>query len=193
MLSTAANNVSSKKSHFTTAVAFAAIFVTGTSIADSRDYRSSVNESWVIQQQISVSNEVSSQDMVKKVLSSFGLAVKDFEPILGVKRAAIYNWKKGANEPNNTQFDILKTLYKITPMIDSKGVKIGRLAKTHIYQGQSIIDKLSSSTIEIENIIEHHNLLVAKVLKQRETFEQISDDNMFVEGDSFVVVEGKII
>ena len=36
---------SPQKSHFTTAAALAAILVTGTGVAESRDYRSSVNES----------------------------------------------------------------------------------------------------------------------------------------------------
>lgn len=178
------------KSHFTTAAALAAILVTGTGVAESRDYRSSVNESWVIQQQATVSNEVSAQDMVTRVLDSFGLAVKDFEPILGVKRAAIYNWKKGANEPNETQFDILKKLHQVALNLDSQGVKIGRLAKTNIYQNQSMIERLSSSNIDIDGVVEHHNLLVAKVLKQRETFEKVADTSPLIEGDSVVVIEG---
>tara|TARA_R110001592_G_scaffold129622_1_gene342296 strand:- start:20 stop:595 length:576 start_codon:yes stop_codon:yes gene_type:complete len=191
MLSTAVSIAVPAKSHFTTAVALAAILVTGTGVADSRDYRSSVNKNWVIQQQVSVSNEVSSQDMVKKVLSRFGLTVKDFESILGVKRAAIYNWKKGANEPNETQFDILKRLYQVALFLDSEGVKIGRLAKTNIYQDKSMIERLSAPVIDVEGVVEHHKLLVAKVLRQREIFEQIVDDNLLTEGDSFVVVEGK--
>ena len=191
MLNTA-NMAPTSKSHFTTALALTAIFVTGTGVADSRDYRSSVNENWVIQQQAAISSELSSQDMVKAVLSNYGLAVKDFEPILGVKRAAIYNWKKGANEPNEAQFHILKNLYQIAHLLDSKGAKIGRLAKTNMYQGQSIIERLSSLDIEVEHVVEHHKLLIERVFKQRDTFNEIVDNNILVEGDSFVVAEGKL-
>ena len=82
-------------------------------------------------------------------------------------------------------------MYQVALFLDSEGVKIGRLAKTNIYQDKSMIERLSAPVIDVEGVVEHHKLLVAKVLRQREIFEQIVDDNLLTEGDSFVVVEGK--
>ncbi|TMX34631.1 hypothetical protein [Vibrio sp. Hep-1b-8] len=191
MLSTARANVEvGPRNGFTTAAVLAgAILVTGTSVAASGDYRSSVDANWETHQQVVAPNQVSSQDMVKSVLSAFGLAVKDFEPILGVKRAAIYNWKKGANEPNEVQFAILRRLHEVSILLDSKGVKIGRLAKTNVYQNTSLLEKLSSPSIDVQSVVEHHEFLVSKVLKQKVTFESVSSSETLVEGDSFVSVE----
>ncbi|OCH26608.1 hypothetical protein A6E12_12565 [Aliivibrio fischeri] len=191
MFDTASTNTMTRNLFTTAAVALTAVLVTGTDVADPQYYRSSVNERWVIQQ-VSESNEVSSQDMVVKVLSRFGLAVKDFESILGVKRAAIYNWKKGANEPSTIQFDILKKLYQIALKLNTDGVKIGRLAKTNVYENKSLLEKLSSPSIDIDEVIKHHKLLVAKVHKQQDSYKRSNAYDLGVEGDSFVVIEGKV-
>ncbi|MDN3684852.1 hypothetical protein QW180_19905 [Vibrio sinaloensis] len=91
------------------------------------------------QHQTSVSHELSAQDMVHSVLSSFGLPVKDFESIFGVKRAAIYNWKKGTFDPSEAQFEILKKAYTIFQKnIADWWHQIGSSGKkTHLYKKMS--------------------------------------------------------
>ncbi|MBM7073007.1 hypothetical protein JQC92_13375 [Shewanella sp. 202IG2-18] len=183
------SSASPQRNSFTTAAALTAVLVTGTGMTDNRGYQSSVNESWIIQQ-TEEAKEVSSQYMTNSVLKAFGLAVKDFEPILGVKRAAIYNWKKGANEPNDYQFHLLKNLYEVSLLLDSDNIKIGKLAKTSNYKGTSLIEKLSVPSLDIDLIVAHHKLLVSKVTKQYESFESVTSKTTLLEGDSVVTIEG---
>lgn len=190
MLNTAMTNIPSRNLTTTALMAACAMsLTTGVYLSHESASNSSVVVEWVSEKP-KADRAISAQDMIKKVLSSYGLAVKDFEPILGVKRAAIYNWKKGSNQPNGSQYEKLKELYSIASQLRHFDGKLGRLVKTYLYEDLSFIDRLSSTdSIDVKKAIEHHDMLVSQAIKQDELLGPYFDDVPSSE-DSFVYSEG---
>lgn len=126
-------------------------------------------------------DEVSAQLMVETVLSSFGLAVKDYEQIFGVKRATIYNWKKGVQPNVDAQFEKLREVYQIAqhvaPIMNHRA---GRLGKTHLYKDTSVVQKLVSSPIDADSTIEHFKCLNTILDKQNKVYQEhkVADNSL---------------
>ncbi|MFV0448410.1 MAG: hypothetical protein ACK5MF_08110 [Vibrio sp.] len=186
-----ASRFSSKK--LTTATVLIWGVVTGTNASEAKDYYSSSQSySWVVESSSQDIQAVSTQDMVKVVLATYGLAVKDFEPILGVGRANIYNWKKGLNEPNPTQYEKIKTLYDISKVLTKPSSKIGRLAKTFSYGELSFIERLSATRLDYAEIAKHHSLLVSKVEAQQNAYDNMNKKDQVDSEDFYVSMEGTV-
>lgn len=193
-ISTASPSFTPKSMGLSTALCFIAV-VSGTGTAISAETISEDNQylytpSVVLDVDDSFADVsgVSSQQMVESILNAYGLAVKDFEPILGVKRAAIYNWKKGANQPNEAQHRKIVSLYELSNKLTSFNGKIGRLAKTYMHDGETLLDLLSSEIIDEEKVVSVHSTLVDKVIKQNETFKHYRSSGQSVE-DTVVYFE----
>jgi DNA-binding transcriptional regulator YiaG len=190
MLNTSMDSIPSRNLKTTAFMAACVVgFTTGVYLLHENAQNSSAIVEWVSDKP-KVDITISAQDMIKKVLSSYGLAVKDFEPILGVKRAAIYNWKKGSNQPNSSQYEKLKELHSIASQLRHFDGKLGRLVKTYLYEDLSFIDRLSAAdNIDVKKAVAHHDMLVRQAIKQDELLGLYSDGMSFSE-DSFVYSNG---
>lgn len=127
------------------------------------------------------SDEVSAQLMVETILSSFGLAVKDYEQIFGVKRATIYNWKKGGQPNVDAQFEKLREVYNVALQVNPiMKHRVGRLGKTHLYKETSVVQKLISSTIDASSTIEHFKCLNTILDKQNKVYQEhkVADNSL---------------
>ena len=105
--------------------------------------------------------------MLKRIFCTFGLSIKDYEHIFKVKRATIYNWKKGI-ELLEHQFEKItelhKIYYKIAPYMNHR---VGRLGKTHKFKNTTLLQKLSLDLIDNDSVIEHFKILNI-ILESRE-------------------------
>ena len=58
---------------------------------------------------------VSVSDKISSIIDNLGLNVKDLESILDVKRASIYNWKNGENQPQDDRaIDLINKTYELS-------------------------------------------------------------------------------
>ena len=127
------------------------------------------------------SDEISAQLMVETILTSFGLAVKDYEKIFGIKRATIYNWKKGGQPNVDSQFEKLREVYQIALQVSSVlKHRVGRLGKTHLYKGTSVVQKLVLCPINTELTIEHFKCLNTILDKQNKVYQEhkVADNSL---------------
>ncbi|MGR6834290.1 hypothetical protein [Aliivibrio wodanis] len=137
----------------------------------------------------SEASAVSAQSMITKVTDSFGLAIKDYETIFGVKRATIYNWKKGIQPAIDAQFKKLQELYGMSDDIaEVLNNKVGRLSKTHHYHDSTIIQKLSQTKIDHTEILAHYELLNTIVMNQKSVHKKygsnvITEDTVILSGE----------
>lgn len=106
---------------------------------------------------------VSPSDMLNIIFSSLGVNVSDLEKVIGVKRATIYNWKKGGEVKEADTFARLKEVYLIALQISSfNNQPFGRKAKSVMVNGKSYMDLLSEDQLDNSQIIKH-----AKILAQQ--------------------------
>ncbi len=101
---------------------------------------------------------ISPIEMLSVISEAFGLPVKDYENIFGIKRATYYNWKKGI-EPSDIHFKRIEALYDIALVVNEfNSHAYGRMAKTTSYDGKTLLSLLSEKTLNIDSIVSicHH-------------------------------------
>lgn len=103
-------------------------------------------------------------EMVNTVIGALGLGMTDLEKVLKVKRATIYNWRKGGDVRAEDSLARLLAVYGIAKDIAKFNDRpFGKRAKTHQVQGKSYLDLLSDESLDNDAIIK-----IAKVLSGQE-------------------------
>ncbi|WP_163933832.1 hypothetical protein [Paraferrimonas sp. SM1919] len=131
--------------------------------------------------------EKSIPEMVEHIISSFGIPVKDFEVILGVKRASIYSWKNGVHEPQGNVYYKLYKLYNLSKSHGFDGTRLGRAAKTIKMDGTTFIEKLSKEMLNFHSIDRHYQSLRELAIKRAKFINGASEypeDNTIVLGSA---------
>jgi len=126
------------------------------------------------------------QKNVSVVLDKLGLAVKDYENILGAKRADIFSWKNGRTNPSAEQLEKLSLLHSIAEQIIGTKIIFGRLAWTCEFKGKNIISRLEDKDIDVSLVIEHHQYLTAIVEKRNKAVDRYIEDSDVYAEDFFI-------
>lgn len=131
---------------------------------------------------------VSVSDKISSIIDNLGLNVKDLESILDVKRASIYNWKNGENQPQDDRaIDLINKTYELSERLSSViEHKFGRLAKTHTYKGSDYISKIKTGA-DIDDIIEHIRVLNSLISKRNNIPQSMVDGCASPEAEDFVI------
>ncbi|EIU7001867.1 hypothetical protein L5163_001136 [Vibrio parahaemolyticus] len=132
--------------------------------------------------------ELSVKDMVETIVSNFGLAIKDYETIFGVKRATIYNWKKGGQPSDDSQFEKIKNVYQlaldVSPILEHR---LGRQGKTHLYKGTSVVNKIAS--LQRDELIDHCRILNKLLAAQQE----VANSHPSTSSEDRVILPGEVV
>lgn len=133
-------------------------------------------------------SSTSISDKISSIIDHLGLNVKDLESILGVKRASIYNWKNGENQPqDNETIAIINKTYELSKLLSSVVEhKFGRLAKTHIYKESDYISKIQNG-VSADDIIKHATQLNALISKRNSIPNSVVEGIILSESDDFVI------
>lgn len=103
---------------------------------------------------------ISTTDMLHTIFSSLGVSVSDLEQVIGVKRATVYNWKKGGDIKGDATFKRLQEVFSIAQEISNFSSKpFGRKAKSVILDGKSYIELLTQDNLDRPRIVEHARVL----------------------------------
>ena len=103
---------------------------------------------------------ISTIDMLHTIFSSLGVSVSDLEQVIGVKRATVYNWKKGGDIKGDATFKRLQEVFSIAQEISNFNSKpFGRKAKSVILDGKSYIELLTQDNLDRPRIVEHARVL----------------------------------
>ncbi|MCS0445073.1 hypothetical protein [Vibrio diabolicus] len=137
---------------------------------------------------IESNQELSVKDMVETIVSNFGLAIKDYETIFGVKRATIYNWKKGSQPSDDAQFEKIKNVYQlaldVSPILEHR---LGRQGKTHLYNGTSVVSKIAS--LRKDELIDHCRVLNKLLSAQLE----VANSHPSTSSEDRVILPGEVV
>lgn len=102
--------------------------------------------------------------MINTVIGALGLGMTDLEKVLKVKRATVYNWRKGGDVRGEDSIMRLRKVYEIAKDIAVFNDRpFGKRAKTHQIEGKSYLDLLSEEHFDTKAII-----AIAKVLSNQE-------------------------
>ncbi len=131
---------------------------------------------------------VSVSDKITSIINNLGLNVKDLESILGVKRASIYNWKNGENQPqDDVTIALINKTYELAETLSSViEHKFGRLAKTHTYKDSDYISKIKNGA-KSDDIIEHAKELNALISKRNNIPDSMVDGSVTPEAEDFII------
>ncbi len=132
--------------------------------------------------------ELSVKDMVETIVSNFGLAIKDYEAIFGVKRATIYNWKKGGQPSDASHFEKIKNVYQLA--LDVALIlehRLGRQGKTHLYKGTSVVNKIDS--LQRDELIDHCRILNKLLAAQQE----VANSHPNTSSEDRVILSGEVV
>ncbi len=98
--------------------------------------------------------------MVNVLIGAIGLGITDLEHVLQVKRATIYNWRKGGEVRGDASIERLKSVYHIAKRIaEFNDRPFGRRAKTHILEGKTYLQLLSEDVLDEQAIVRHAAIL----------------------------------
>lgn len=98
--------------------------------------------------------------MVNTVIGALGLGMTDLEKVLKVKRATVYNWRKGGDVRAEDSLLRLQDVHSIAKEIAKFNERpFGKRAKTHLINGKSYLDLLSEDDLDARAIIEIAQLL----------------------------------
>ncbi|WP_394245363.1 hypothetical protein [Vibrio astriarenae] len=123
-------------------------------------------------------------EMVNTVIGALGLGMTDLEKVLKVKRATIYNWRKGGDVRAEDSLARLLAVYGIAKDIAKFNDRpFGKRAKTHQVQGNSYLDLLSNESLDNDAIIKIARVLSgqenARLKAKNETNQEANDiDNL---------------
>ncbi|CAK2226328.1 hypothetical protein AB4209_07440 [Vibrio sp. 10N.286.48.C11] len=123
-------------------------------------------------------------EMVNTVIGALGLGMTDLEKVLKVKRATIYNWRKGGDVRAEDSLARLLAVYGIAKDIAKFNDRpFGKRAKTHQVQGKSYLDLLSNESLDNDAIINIARVLSgqenARLKAKNETSHEANDiDNL---------------
>lgn len=102
--------------------------------------------------------------MVNTIIGALGLGMTDLEKVLRVKRATVYNWRKGGDVRGEDSLQRIRDVYAIAKDIAQFNERpFGKRAKTHQINGKSYLDLLSEESFDKNAIIK-----IAKVLSGQE-------------------------
>lgn len=133
---------------------------------------------------------ISTTDMLHTIFTSLGVSVSDLEQVIGVKRATLYNWKKGGDIKGDGTFKRLQEVFSIAQEISNFNSKpFGRKAKSFVLNGDTYIDLLTQVHLNHPRIVEHARVLAShnkKSLERSNKSTSLMNDINSLSGEVFI-------
>lgn len=95
------------------------------------------------------------------IISGLGLNISDLEKVIGVKRATLYNWKKGGDIKDANSISRLEKIFSIAQKVAQfNNIPLTKRAKNTTIKGKSYLDLLQEKDLDDSLIISHAKSLV---------------------------------
>ncbi len=96
------------------------------------------------------------------IISGLGLNISDLEKVIGVKRATLYNWKKGGDIKDANSISRLEKIFSIAQRVAQfNSIPLTKRAKNTTIKGKSYLDLLQEKDLDDSLIISHAKSLAA--------------------------------
>lgn len=90
------------------------------------------------------------------IISGLGLNISDLEKVIGVKRATLYNWKKGGDIKDANSISRLEKIFSIAQKVAQfNSIPLTKRAKITTIKGKSYLDLLQEKDLDDSLIISH--------------------------------------
>jgi hypothetical protein len=96
------------------------------------------------------------------IISGLGLNISDLEKVIGVKRATLYNWKKGGDIKDANSISRLEKIFSIAQKVAQfNSIPLTKRAKNTTIKGKSYLDLLQEKDLDDSLIVSHAKSLAA--------------------------------